>query len=173
MTHRARRAALGLAAVALLALGAPTLTAQGADPATALSLTSTAHPPLPADPESVWISPNPSARAAGSALTRGVAELAAGRADAALPLLSQPVAEPELRGYQRYYRAVALTRAGRTDEARQAWEALTSNAAGGALGDAIRLHAGEFAEASGDAAGARRPVRSARAGQRPRRPTTC
>ena len=78
MTQRARRAALGLTAVALLALGAPALTAQSADPATALSLTSTAHPPLPADPESVWISPTPSARAAGSALTRGVAELAEG-----------------------------------------------------------------------------------------------
>jgi soluble lytic murein transglycosylase len=154
MTHFVRRTALGLTAVALLALGAPALTAQSADPTTALSLTSTAHPPLPADPESVWISPNPSARAAGSALTRGVAELAEGRADAALPLLSQPAADPELRGYQRYYRAVALTRAGRTDQARQAWEALTSNVAGGALGDAIRLQAGEFAEASGDAAGA-------------------
>ncbi len=83
----------------------PALTAQSADPATALSLTSTAHPPLPADPEHVWISPHASARAAGSALTRGVAELTAGRADAALPLLSQPVADPELRGYQQYYRA--------------------------------------------------------------------
>ncbi len=106
MTQGERRAALGLTAVALLALGAPTLTAQSADPTTALSLTSTAHPPLPADPESVWISPNPSARAAGSALTRGVAELTEGRAEEALPLLAQPVADPELRGYQRYYRAL-------------------------------------------------------------------
>ena len=52
------------------------------------------------------------------------------------------------------YRALALTRAGRTDEARQAWDALTANTAPGALGDAIRLRAGELAEASGDAAGA-------------------
>jgi tetratricopeptide (TPR) repeat protein len=149
-----RRGALGLTAVALLALGVPALTAQSADPATALSLTSTAHPPLPADLESVWISPSPSARASGSALTRGVAELTEGRADAALSLLSQPVADPELRGYQQYYRALALTRAGRADEARRAWDSLTSSAAVGALGDAIRLRAGEFAEASGDMAGA-------------------
>ena len=154
MRQNTRRAALGLTAVALLALGVPALTAQSADPATALSLTSTAHPPLPADLESVWIAPDRSARAAGSALTRGVAELTEGRADAALSLLSQPVADPELRGYQQYYRALALTRAGRTDEARRAWDSLTSSAAVGALGDAARLRAGEFAEASGDMAGA-------------------
>src|SRR4030095_6682019 len=125
----ARRAALGLTAVALLALGVPALTAQSADPATALSLTSTAHPPLPADLESVWISPTPSARAAGSALTRGVARPTEGRAAAALSLLPHPVTSPELRGYQQYYRALALTRAGRTDEARRAWDSLTANAA--------------------------------------------
>ena len=48
MKQSVRRAALGLTAVALLALGVPALTAQSADPATALSLTATAHPPLPA-----------------------------------------------------------------------------------------------------------------------------
>lgn len=154
MTKGARRAARGLTAAVLLASGVPTLTARGADPATALTLTSTAHPPLPADPDDVWIAPQASARAAGSALTRGVAELTAGRAEAALPLLSQSAADPELRGYQQYYRALALTRAKRTDQARQAWDTLTADTPAGALGDAVRLHAGEFAEASGNTAGA-------------------
>ncbi|MBK5299230.1 MAG: tetratricopeptide repeat protein, partial [Vicinamibacteria bacterium] len=154
MIKDARRAALGFTTAALLASGVPTLTAQGADPATALTLTSTAHPPLPADPDDVWIAPQASARAAGSALTRGVAELTAGRAEAALPLLSQPAADPALRDYQQYYRALALTRAGRTGEAREAWDALTSDTPAGAVGDAVRLRAGEFAEASGNPKGA-------------------
>ena len=51
MTKEARAAALGFTTAALLALGVPALTAQSADPASALSLTSTAHPPLPSDPD--------------------------------------------------------------------------------------------------------------------------
>ena len=154
MTDRARRLALGTVAVLLVASGVPALTARGADPATALSLTSTAHPPLPADPDDLWISPDASAKAAASPLTRGVAELAEGHAEAAVPLLSQPATDPGLRGYQQYYRALALTRAGRVEEARQAWEAMTSQTLTGALGDTVRLRAGEFAETTGDPAGA-------------------
>ncbi len=150
MTSGVRRTALGLTAVALLASGVPALTARSADPATALSLTSTAHPPLPADPDDLWISPRPSARAAGSALTRGVAELTAGRADAALALLSQPVSAPALAGYPHHYRALALARVGRTEQARQAWDTLLASPLTGALADAVRLGAGEFAETSGD-----------------------
>ena len=154
MTMDARRTALGLTTVALLALGAPAMTAQGADPASALSLTSTAHPPLPSDPDDVWIAPATSARATGSPLARGVAELADGRAEAAVALLSKPATDAELRGYQQYYRALALTRAGRAGEARQAWDTLTADVPAGALGDAVRLSAGEFAEGSGNPAGA-------------------
>jgi len=154
VTKGARRAALGFTTATLLMLGGPAMTAQGADPASALSLTSTAHPPLPSDPEDLWIAPAASARAAGSALARGVAELSAGRAEAAVSLLSKPATDPELRGYQQYYHALALTRAGRSDEARHAWDTLTADAPAGALGDAARLSAGEFAEAAGNAAGA-------------------
>ena len=154
MTQHGRLAALGLASAVLLSSGVPTVAARGADPVTALSLTSTAHPPLPVDPEDIWISPDASARAAASALTRGVAELAAGRIDAALPLVSQPAADPELRGYQQYYLALALARGGRTDQARRAWDTLSAETLDGALGDAVRLRAGEFDEATGDPAGA-------------------
>lgn len=153
MTAAWRRAAHLLIAAAL-SLAAPALGARGADPATALSLTSTAHPPLPTDLEDVWIAPQASVRAAASALTRGVDELTSGRPDAALPLLSQPVGNPALRHYQQYYVALAMTRAGRTDEAREAWDTLAALPASGALIDAVRLRAGEFAEAAGDAAGA-------------------
>ena len=152
MTDPARRLALATVAALLMASGVPTLTARGADPATALSLTATAHPPLPADPDDLWISPDASAKAAASPLTRGVAELVAGRAEAAVPLLSQPAPDAELRGYQQYYRALALTRASRVDEARQAWQAMTANPLPGALGDVVRLRAGEFAETTGDPA---------------------
>jgi soluble lytic murein transglycosylase len=126
--------------------------AQAADPVTALSLTATAHPPVPSSPEDVWIAPPASPRAGQSALTRGVAELAAGRIDAALPLLAQAPADARLHGYQQYYRALALTRAGRTDEARAGWLALSGQPAAGALGDAVRLRAGEFFESTGDPA---------------------
>ena len=154
MTKGARRTALGFTIAALLALGVPALTAQAPDPASALSLTSTAHPPLPSDPDDVWIAPAASARAAASALMRGVAELADGRAEAAVPLLSKPAADLELRGYQQYYLALALTRAGRMDDARRAWDTLTADTPADALGDVVRLHAGEFAEASGNPAAA-------------------
>jgi soluble lytic murein transglycosylase len=149
MRRPVRAAALGLALTALLPLGAPRLGAQGAQPATALALTATAHPPVPTDPAELWIAPPPSPRAAGSALTRGVTALVEGRADAALPLLSQPVDDESLRGYQEYYRALALTRLGRAAEAGAVWESLTASPPGGALGDAVRLGAGEYFEAAG------------------------
>ena len=57
VTDPARRLALAAVAALLVASGVPTLTAHGADPATALSLTATAHPPLPADPDDLWIAP--------------------------------------------------------------------------------------------------------------------
>jgi soluble lytic murein transglycosylase len=144
-----RLAALGLALAALMPLGAPRLLAQGAEPVTALGLTATAHPPVPTDPAHLWIAPPPSARAARSALTSGVNALVEGRADAALALLSQPATAPELRAHQQYYRALALTRLGRGDEAGALWEALTAGVPEGALGDAVRLSAGEFFETAG------------------------
>ena len=149
MTSAYRLAALGVALAALVPLGAPRLRAQAAEPVTALALTATAHPPVPTDPAQLWIAPAPSARAAGSALTRGVTALVEGRADAALPLVSEPAAAPELRAYQQYYRALALTRLGRLAEAAALWERLTASAPGGALGDAVRMSAGEFFEAGG------------------------
>ncbi len=173
MTHCARRTALGLTAVALLALGAPALTAQSADPTTALSLTSTAHPPLPADSESVWISPNPSARAAGSALTRGVAELAEGRADAALPLLSQPVAEPRTAW-------LSAVLPGRCADARRANRRGAPGLGGADVERRRRSTWRRHPPARGRVRGSlrrrgrrRRPVRGARRGATPRRPTTC
>ena len=68
---------------------------------------------------------------------------------------SQPAADPELRGYQQYYRALALTRAGSDRRGASGVGGADGRAPlTGALGDAVRLRAGEFAEASGDAAGA-------------------
>jgi soluble lytic murein transglycosylase len=150
-----RRLAIALACLTLAGTGAPALTAQSPDPATALTLTATAHPPLPSAPEQIWIAPAHSSRALGTPLARGVAELSADRADAAVPLLAQAAADPQLSGYQRYYHALALTRAGRTNEAAAAWAALDPAKLDGALADAIRLKAGSLAEAASDFATAR------------------
>ena len=150
MTLSWRRLAIALASGTLAAAGGPALTAQATDPATALTLTATAHPPLPSAPELIWIAPAHSPRALATPLARGVAELSAGRADAAVPLLAQAAGDPQLAGYQRYYHALALTRAGRTSEAAAAWAALDPAQRDGALANAIRLRAGSFAEAAGD-----------------------
>lgn len=155
MTAPWRRLAIALASIALAATGAPALTAQSADTATALTLTATAHPPLPSAPELIWIAPEYSPRTLATPLARGVAALASGSADTAVPLLAQAVGDPRMAGYQRYYHALALTRAGRTTEAAAAWAALDVSKVGGALADSIRLRAGSFAEAAGDFAVAR------------------
>jgi soluble lytic murein transglycosylase len=150
MTRTCRQLAIACALGWLAAAGEPGVTAQSPDPATALTLTATAHPPLPSAPELIWIAPAYSPRALASPLSKGVAELAAERADAAIPLLTQKPTEPLLAGYQQYYLAVALTRAGRTAEAAAAWKGLDATRFEGALGDAIRLKAGAFAESAGD-----------------------
>jgi soluble lytic murein transglycosylase len=152
--RRSRRTTLLLGLSALVAVGGPRVGAQAGNPVTALSLTATAHPPVPADPQAVWIAPPLSARAMASALTRGIAALAEGRADEALSLIGQPVPEALLRDHQRYYRAMALTSAARQEEAARAWAELTATPPSGPLGDAARLRAGEFAEAAGTPAAA-------------------
>jgi soluble lytic murein transglycosylase len=152
-TGRLLWVAAGCAALALA--GAPRIVAQSPDPATALTLTATAHPPLPATPDLIWIAPEASAAALATPLARGVAELANGKADAAVTLLAQPTGNPLLAGYQRYYHALALTRAGRTAAATAAWADFDVDQLGGALADAVRLRAGGLAEAAGDFATAR------------------
>jgi soluble lytic murein transglycosylase len=155
MIGMGRRLALA-AGCAALALAAPPVGAQAPDPATALTLTATAHPPLPPSAELIWIAPETSAAARATPLARGVAELSDDKAAAAVPLLAQKSADPLLEGYRRYYHALALARAGRTADATAAWAAFDDDQLAGALGDAVRLRAGGFAEAAGDFQTARR-----------------
>ena len=163
MMRRLGLGALGLALAATMPAGAP-VSAQDAGAATALSLTATAHPPVPSSADDVWIAPPATDRARQSALARGVAELAAGRAEAALPLLARPPADTVLAGYQQYYRALALTRAGQDAAARREWNALIAGTQGGALGDSVRLQAGDFFEAAGDPARAQQVYEALAAG---------
>lgn len=137
-----------------MAHGAPRASAQASTTAAA-SLTATAHPPVPSDSGDVWFAPAEAPRGSTtSAFSRGVAELIANRPEAALPLLSQPPADPQLSGYQQYYRALALTRLGRQQEAASVLETLVQSAPQGYLSEAVLLRAGELAESTGDAANA-------------------
>ena len=147
MRAPARLAVVTLALVVLVPGEIPRAAPQAADTATALTLTATAHPPLPEASADLWIAPPP---APASPLSRGVEALAGGRPDAALALLAAPAPDPALTGYQQYYRALALTRAGRAADAAPILAALTRDLPRGALGDMVRLAAGEAAEAAGN-----------------------
>ena len=118
--------------------------APGAD--VALAINATAHPPVPAD--GVWIAPS-GRTVTGSALARAAAELRDGRADRALPLASQPAPAPILADYQQYFRALALTRLDRVDEATRAWKALIDGRPAGYLSELAQIRLAELYEQTG------------------------
>ena len=153
MKHGARQVLLALALAATSVSGSARVTAQDAVPNAAIALTATAHPPVPVDASAVWLAPE-TVVSRPSPLARGIADLAAGRAEAALPLLSQAPSNAALVPYQQYYRALALTRLDRRDEASRAWAALVASSPNGYLGEAARLRAAELDETLGDAAAA-------------------
>ena len=138
---------------ALASLGGPSVIAQDASPAIALS--ATAHPPLPTDLEDFWLAPVSDRRSAQlSPLARGAAALSEGKAEQALPLIRQPLTDPVLADYQAYYEALALTRSGRDDDGRARLTTLALRSLDGYLSEAVKMRAAELAEGSGKPADA-------------------
>jgi soluble lytic murein transglycosylase len=146
-----RLSALSLTAIALLSLGNTYLIAQAGP----VALTSTAHPPLPSDPDGFWLAPTSDRRPGTlSALGRGVAALNDGQAEQALSLLRQPLTDATLADYRAYYEAVALARTNHRDDGLSRLAALAARQLPGYLSEAVRLRLAELAESSGAAAAA-------------------
>ena len=125
MRKRLAMVAVGVIALAVLVgtgTGTETSTGVVAGFVSALSaqVTTTAHPPVPADSSHYWLTPNPNSPPAASlaGLARGVALIAEEDFEGALPLVSNPALEATpLAQYARYYAAVALLGLERADEA--------------------------------------------------------
>ncbi len=130
--------------------------APGQDEQTAtVRLTSSAYPPVPADPSSLWLAPDKAVKASVSRVMTSFAEGVRLQADAkygqALPLVaSRALAGTPLADYGSYFRGVILLRQGKLDEAQQAFEELRAKEPVGYLSEAVRLREAETAEARGD-----------------------
>jgi soluble lytic murein transglycosylase len=116
------------------------------------AVTTTAHPPLPADPSHYWVIPEPSASATNqepaASLTdfaRGVALIGEEDFGGALPLVSDPgLQATPLAQYARYYTGVALLGLERPDEAATTLAPLEGKVEG-YLQDAVPLRLAEAA----------------------------
>jgi soluble lytic murein transglycosylase len=145
-------AAAGLA-LALIAEPVP-----GQEPAPAVQLAPTAHPPVPADLDNFWYVPSRS-RAPTPAISnfvKGVRLIDDGGNPAeALPLVSQKaLASTALADYARYYTARALALLERHEEAEAAFAALAARPIEGHLPEDAALGHAASREARKDFAGA-------------------
>jgi soluble lytic murein transglycosylase len=133
-----------LLAASVMARGQDTGSRQGADE---VRLLPTRHDEVPADPSYFWLVPDrarPSAAAQG--LARGVALMAGGDFEKALPLVSAPaLASTPLAGYASYYHAIALIGLNRLPEADAVLRAAGSRRLVGYLAEAIPARAVEVA----------------------------
>lgn len=115
-------------------------------------LTATAHPPVPRDPLKVWLAPAEAHQRSGTAVasfSQGVRLHAQARYAEALPLVRVPLTGV-LADYGRYYTGLTELRLGRASEAREIFTTLAERPPRGYLAQAVRLRAGEAAEAMGD-----------------------
>jgi soluble lytic murein transglycosylase len=125
----------------------------GGSPAGSPAVTTTSHPPVPADPSRYWLIPEPppslaAARqtpTAGLALARGVGLIADEDFAGGLALVnSAALGATPLAQYARYYTAVALLGLGRADEAATTLAALDGRV-DGYLKEALPLRMAEAA----------------------------
>ena len=125
--------------------------------------TTTSHPPLPSNRSDYWLVPEPplSPAAATARSAAGPAQLAKAIAlideeqfAAALPLVTNAqVSGTPLASYGRYYRAIALLRLGRVNDAHAILVTLDEQVEG-YLKEGVALRLSEVAIASGDPKGA-------------------
>lgn len=146
MTDRRRYLLPALIAALLGTSGSAPVTGQTPGADVAFAINATAHPPVAAD--AVWIAPS-GKTVTGTALARGAAELRDGRAEKALPLVTQPAPTPALAPYQQYFRALALTRLERLDEAAREWKALIAARPAGYLSELAQIRLAELHETAG------------------------
>jgi soluble lytic murein transglycosylase len=120
-------------------------------------LTATAHPPLPRDPESLWLAPAETSRRPAPSLANfraGAKLVSEAKYAQALPLVSASLAGTPLADYAAYYRALTELRLARIDEARRAFDALAARPLTGYLSEAVPMRQAEVAETTGDMRGA-------------------
>ena len=153
-------AAATAALLVTLAFG-PALPAQQdtkASPADGIRLRPTAHPPVPADLQALWLAPatDASLTPAQANFVKGVRLLdVEGNAAAALPLLSHgSLASTPLADYARYYTGRALLKLQRYAEAEAALAAVAIRDIDGHLPEDAALGRAEAREAQLDFAGA-------------------
>ncbi|MGQ0736110.1 MAG: transglycosylase SLT domain-containing protein [Acidobacteriota bacterium] len=121
------------------------------------ALSPTVHPPVPGTLEAMWYAPpaqTPPAEGAVADLARGVRLLEeSGNPATALPLVSAPaLARLDVSDYASYYRAVALQRLGRRDEADAALGTALAGGRRGPLEESVLMLQAELSEARSDIA---------------------
>ena len=144
---------------ALGAQGRSTAGSAAGSPAVATTVTTTSHPPLPADPSLYWLVPEtPASRSAArqtpatglTQLARGAALIADADFAGGLPLVNNAaLGATPLAQYARYYSGVALLGLGRADEAATTLAALNGRVEG-YLKEALPLRMAEAALARDD-----------------------
>ncbi len=168
MTSRLRSALLGGCVCLLLAGGALRAThaefpRQAPPPAPRpVDLLPTAHPPLPADPATLWLVPDAAWRPSPAdggialrALTDAADLIARQKWAQALPIAGRPgLASTPLADYALYLRGLAEQGLGRTAQARETFAAIRARKPVGALAQDAPLREAEAAEAAGDYAAA-------------------
>jgi soluble lytic murein transglycosylase len=121
-------------------------------------LTPTAHPPLPENPDELWLTPKGAAGRTGRAgalvvWARGVELYQDGKFADALGALTTPaVASTPLADYADYYGGLALIRLSRFAEARERLDPLVARGVSGYLAEGAALAAADAAEGAGDRA---------------------
>jgi len=161
-----KAARLNGSVVVALVVGACVWLAGGARPAAAcpvaqddqpssLTLTSSAYPPVTVDLKKLWLVPDKAAKTRVSPVLTGFAEgvrlEGEEKYDRALPLVSaRGLSDTALADYANYFRGVILLRQKRLDEAQRTFDELRAHEIVGYLSEAVRLRAGETAEARGD-----------------------
>ena len=116
----------------------------------------TAHPPIPTDPEQLWLIPKSTRQtAAQKNFARGIELIEKGSYAEARPLVSQAtLAKTPLAPYARYYTALVDLRTGAADRAREGFRKVRETKPTGVLMEWALLGEAQAAEQSGDHAGA-------------------
>jgi tetratricopeptide (TPR) repeat protein len=117
-----------------------------------------AAPPRPLTVSDLWLVPRPDAFQARAALARAIADLADGKAAAALPVFAKGTSDPVLGGYALLFMGRAQLALGHSSDAVFSARQLLTTAPAGFLREAAHLLAADAAEASQDWSGVARAL---------------
>jgi soluble lytic murein transglycosylase len=117
-----------------------------------------AAPPRPLTASDLWLVPRSDAFQARATLARAVADLADGKAAAALPVFAKGTSDPVLGGYALLFMGRAQLALGQSSDAAFSARQLSTTAPAGFLREAAHLLAADAAEASQDWSGVARAL---------------